>query len=89
MPKKKLMSATDVATELKIDLGNAFEQLSESADVTAGNTNHGINNKCCGYFTDIDAILKSYSRSAVRDTEKIIQIDSQFVFLDEVLETKM
>lgn len=89
MPKENLMTATDVASELTVDLSNVFERLGESAVVAAGNTNHGINNKCCGYFTDINGILKSYSRSAVKDAEKIALIDSQLTSLDDELEAKM
>lgn len=89
MPNEDLMTATDVAVELKNDLSNVFEQLGEGVEVPAGNTNHGINHKCCGYFTDINGLLLSYSQSAVRDAEKITQVDSQLTSLDETLETKM
>ena len=89
MPNEDLKTAADVATELKNDLSDCFEQLGESVEVPMGNTNHGTNYTCCGYFTDINRILQSYSHSAVRDAEKFVQIDSQLSSLDEALETRM
>ncbi len=85
MPDKDLVSISDIALELKKDL----EQLGEVAEVSAGTTNHGVNSKCCTYFSDINGILNSYSRSGVRDAEKITEIDDQLASLDQTLTSKM
>jgi len=89
MPDKELVSVSDIALELKNNLSDIFEQLGEVAEVPAGTTNHGVNSKCCTYSSDINGILNSYSRSAVRDAEKITEIDDQLAFLDQTLTSKM
>lgn len=89
MPNGDLISVTEIATDLKEKLSNASEQLGNGGEVTFGNTNHSVNGKCCSYFADINGILSSYSRSAVRDAEKITAIDNEIISLDETLKSKM
>lgn len=89
MSNKELVSATDIVLELKNRLSDIFEQLGEMSEVPAGTTNHGVNSKCCTCFSDINRTLNSYSRSAVRDAEKITEIDDQLTSLDQTLESKI
>ena len=89
MSDKELVSASDIALELKNSLNDIFEQLGEIIEVPAGTTNHDVNSKCCIYFTDINKTINSYSNSAVRDAEKITEIDNQLTSLDSALESKM
>lgn len=89
MSDKELVSASDIALELKNSLNDIFEQLGEIIEVPAGTTNYDVNSKCCTYFTDINKTINSYSHSAVRDAEKITEIDNQLTSLDSTLESKM
>ncbi len=89
MSDNDLLSGIDVASEIKGGMDIAFGKMAGSNDVAQGTTNHDANGKCIAYFTDINKMINSYSRSAIRDSEKLIKVANEFNTLDDTMKSQM
>ncbi len=84
-----LVSDSSIAIQHSNSLKDSAKQLGTIDPVSAGETNHAINSKCCNYYSDLSSILQSYSTAAERDAERIKTIADNLMSVDEGMAAKI
>lgn len=78
-----------LATEKSDNIKNATEQLRDISDVGAGETNHGINGKCCSNYSSISSLLNSYCSAGDKDAERIKTVADALEQLDHEMSDRV
>lgn len=84
-----LESDTFAAVAKSIDIKIITKQLRDLPAVSAGETNHGINTKCCNIYSNTAAMLASYCDVGERDGERIKTIADGLEAADQEMENDM
>lgn len=69
-----LKSDNFTAVAKSIEIKIATKQLRDLPAVSAGETNHDINAKCCNIYNNIASMLDSYCNAGERDGERVRKI---------------
>lgn len=83
-----LRSDSLLATEKSVNIKSATEQLRDISDVGAGNTNHGINGKCCSNYSNISSLLSTYCNAGDKDADRIKTVADALEQLDNEMSDK-
>ncbi len=78
----RLESDYFLAVEKSIDIKDATKQLKEISIVGAGETNHGINNRSCNFYSSISNLLNAYCSAGEKDAERVKTVADHLEQLD-------
>lgn len=78
----RLESDYFLAVEKSMDIKDATEQFKEISIVGTGDTNHGINDRSCNYYSSIFNLLNSYCSAGEKDAERVKTVADRLDQLD-------